>query len=74
MTNPVEKKQAEVSNNEIVIYEKNGQLFTTSREVADKFGKRHAHVLEAIKGLEIPEDFREPNFRLSSEPLAKLLN
>ena len=45
-----------------------GQPFTTSRAVADRFGKRHTHVLRAIQNLlaDLPDPtFAEPNFGLS---------
>ena len=41
----------------------NGQAVTTSRKVAEIFEKQHKHVLETIRNLEIPETYREPNFR-----------
>lgn len=43
-----------------------GEGMASSKEVADKFGKIHTHVLEAIRSLECSDDFRESNFRLSS--------
>ena len=30
---------------------KNNQIVTTSRQVADSFGKQHKHVLESIQGI-----------------------
>lgn len=44
-----------------------GQPCTTSLDVAEKFGKSHKHVLDAIRDLisELPDDFTGPNFRLS---------
>lgn len=42
----------------LVLVRKN-KLFTTSRIIADKFGKQHAHVLRAISG------FSESNFGLA---------
>lgn len=43
-------------------------LTTTSQQVASAFGKRHAHVLDAIRALiaQLPED-RLPNFRPTVE-------
>lgn len=41
-----------------------GKAVTTSRKVAEVFEKEHRHVLEAIRKMEIPEYFNEPNFRL----------
>lgn len=43
----------------------NDQVVTTSLKIADIFGKRHKHVLEAIKTMECSEEFRETNFRPS---------
>lgn len=43
----------------------NGKAVTTSRKVAEFFEKQHKHILEAIRKLEIPEDYRQPNFRPS---------
>ena len=45
-------------------------LWTTSLLVAEKFGKRHDHVLRAIRNLECPEDFRLPNFGETSNTIA----
>ncbi len=45
-----------------------GQPFTTSRAVAERFGKRHRDVLKAIKNLlaDMPDpEFRERNFALT---------
>jgi Rha family phage regulatory protein len=43
-----------------------GQITTTSQQIAEHFGKRHTHVLRAIRNLlaELPESAR-PNFGLS---------
>lgn len=43
----------------------NGIPMATSLDVAEKFGKKHQHVLEAIRKLieELPEDFTASNFR-----------
>ena len=43
-----------------------GQITTTSNQVAEHFGKRHTHVLRSIRNLlaELPENAR-PNFGLS---------
>lgn len=41
-----------------------GTLRVSSLEIAEKFGKRHERVLDAIRRIaaELPEDFREHNF------------
>jgi Rha family phage regulatory protein len=44
----------------------NGELLTTSKIVAEVFGKTHKHVIEAIKKVECSDKFRETNFRPSS--------
>jgi len=43
-----------------------GQLKTTSKIIADVFGKTHRHVLRAIRDMDCPNDFRESNYGLSS--------
>ena len=42
-----------------------GQITTTSNQVAEHFGKRHADVIRAIRKLDAPADFTERNFALS---------
>ena len=41
---------------------KNGKLSTTSKLIADKFGKIHRDVLRAIDNLDCSDDFRVRNF------------
>ena len=36
---------------EIILKEENGQVLASSREVAEKFGKRHTHVLDSINNI-----------------------
>lgn len=43
----------------------NGKAVTTSRKVAEIFEKQHKNILQAIRELEIPKDYRELNFQLS---------
>lgn len=50
----------------LVTLNKNHQPTTTSKVIADVFGKTHAHVMRDIQKLEIPEDFGKSNFGLSS--------
>lgn len=38
--------------NEIILKEENGQVLASSREVAERFGKRHTHVLDSIKNFQ----------------------
>lgn len=42
-----------------------GQVITTSNQVAQHFGKRHADVMRAIRSLEVPTEFTQRNFALS---------
>ena len=49
----------------IEIFEKDDQFWTTSLDVAEKFGKQHFHVLRDIKNLECSDEFRQSNFGLS---------
>jgi len=46
----------------IDIFEKDDQFWTTSLDIAEKFGKRHKDVLKAMRNLECPEDFTRRNF------------
>lgn len=48
-----------------LVESRSGKAVTTSLLIAEKFGKRHSHVLEAIQKIEAPQCFTEPNFRLS---------
>jgi len=45
---------------------KDDKVTTTSKIVADTFGKRHDNVIRDIESLEIPEDFRLLNFEESN--------
>lgn len=49
---------------DIRVFEQDGQLWTTSREVADKFARNHKNVLRAIESTmaDCPEDFNRLNF------------
>jgi len=44
----------------------NGMMATTSRNIAQVFGKNHRDVLRDVKSLDIPQDFAERNFALCS--------
>lgn len=47
-----------------------GNVTTTSKQVADHFGKRHADVMRAIRTMEIPAEDRERNFALTFAEVA----
>ena len=38
-------------NNPVNVFSKSNQIFTTSLDVAEKFGKRHEHVVKSIEKL-----------------------
>lgn len=62
LPNPLAARQA-------LFLSTNGQPFTTSRAVAERFGKRHRDVLKAVKHLlaDMPDpSFTERNFALST--------
>lgn len=44
-----------------------GEVFTTSRQVAELFGKRHDNVLAAIEKLECSKEFAKLNFEVCFE-------
>ncbi len=44
----------------------NGQVFCNSLDVAQRFGKQHKNVLQAVEELDCSGDFRELNFQLSN--------
>ena len=48
-----------------------GQPTTTSRDIAETFGKRHDHVLERIRKLDCSPEFSAPNFRAAEYVDAK---
>ena len=49
--------------NDLVLID-NGEPVTTSRVVAERFGKQHSHVLKAIRSLDLPPDINASNFGL----------
>lgn len=51
---------------DLVFIGKDGKAAVNSKEVADKFGKVHRHVLRDIRALHCSDEFRESNFVLSS--------
>ncbi len=55
-----------VLNPEYGLYERNGQAFCSSRQVAMEFQKEHRNVLRDIENLECSESFGRLNFEQSS--------
>jgi len=53
-------------NERIKVFERDGQQWTTSLNIAEVFGKDHKHILDKVEKLECSQGFREPNFRLSN--------
>ena len=51
---------------DIHVYMDKGQLWTTSLDVAEKFGRSHKNVLAAIQNLGCSEEFGRLNFKPSS--------
>lgn len=49
-----------------------GQLITTSRNVAEVFGKRHDRILRAIDNLEVSDEFSRPNFGVAFSEFKKM--
>lgn len=45
-----------------LVINQDGRIVTTSRIVAEKFGKRHDHVLRSIKNLDCSQEFAHLNF------------
>lgn len=59
----------EMSVTTLIIRQRGDRLFTTSLDVAEKFVKRHAHVLSSIRKLCVDcAGFNEPKNRLVNEP------
>lgn len=54
-----------ILNPEHGLYERNGQAFCSSRQVADEFGKRHDNVLQDIRNLDCSREFTALNFQES---------
>lgn len=60
------KLQRRTVTNPILVLNESGRSFTTSRIVAEIFGKEHKEVLRSIRILECNFEFKESNFRLDS--------
>lgn len=52
-----------LAKSEILILDRGKSLWTTSLDIAEKFNRKHQHVLESIRNLECPVDFHRSNFR-----------
>ena len=59
------KSGAQAMNEQIVIIHKD-KAVTTSRKIAETFGKNHKEVLRDIENLDCSRDFTQRNFALSS--------
>ncbi|WP_024985308.1 Rha family transcriptional regulator [Brevibacillus borstelensis] len=55
-----------ILNPEYGLYERNGQAFCSSRQVAVEFEKEHYNVLRDIENLDCSKEFRAFNFEVSS--------
>lgn len=51
------------TNNQINVFREDEQFWTTSLDIAEKFGKQHKNVLQFIRNLELPEEFNRLNFQ-----------
>ncbi len=54
-----------ILNPEFNLYERNGQAFCSSRQVAEEFQKRHDNVLQDIHNLDCSIGFTALNFQES---------
>jgi Rha family phage regulatory protein len=66
----IKRKEAHMNKNHAlvpVVQIVNNQAITTSTDVSRKFGKHHKHIMETIRKIEMPDDFRESNFQLISK-------
>ena len=59
-----------IEENQIEVFEKDEQFWTTSLDVAKKFGKQHKHVLRDIRNLGCPDEFTRSNFGPSTRQTA----
>ncbi|WP_062306640.1 Rha family transcriptional regulator [Alicyclobacillus sendaiensis] len=53
-----------ILNPEYRLYERNGQAFCSSRQIAEEFGRRHDHVLRTIDEITAPTSGVSEQFRL----------
>lgn len=59
-------KELPMSHSELGVFVEHDRVWTTSRDVAEKFEKNHRDVIRSVKNLDCSEDFRARNFALSS--------
>ena len=55
---------------ELGVFVEHDRVWTTSRDVAEKFEKNHRDVIRSVKNLDCSEDFRARNFALTSQTVA----
>lgn len=63
-------KIKKVKASEIELIEKEDQFWTTSLDIAEKFGKRHNNVIRDIENLDLPDDFQLLNFEQLERPIS----
>lgn len=56
-------------NRKPVVFEKDGEIFASSRDIADYFDKQHKHVLESIDRMISDAEEARPHFRQGSYTL-----
>lgn len=66
-TKTIKKRKPKKKNLLPVVYRKRNQFYTTSLDVAEKFGKRHDNVIQKIENLECSEEFKLLNFKELSQ-------
>ncbi len=58
-------KATKKNKEDVMVFQKSGQIFTTSLDIADKFGKTHRDVMRAINNLSCSTEFSLRNFAQS---------
>ena len=54
-----------MSTADLVCFDNDDRLVTTSLRVAEVFGKRHDNIMQAIQAIECSDNFRDLNFQVS---------
>lgn len=62
--------EIEGAQDDLGVKVENGKVIVSSLDVAKAFGKNHRHVIRDIENLDCSEDFRRPNFGLTSRIVA----